>query len=1161
MKQVFSIGHLLLLTLIVVFQTTKADGFLKDGFKNPPASAKSCTWWHWINGNVTREGITADLEAMKEVGIQEAQIFNVSLGEPKGSAAYLSDAWLELLKFAATEAQRLGLELTFHNGPGWSSSGGPWITPKYAMQKLVYSELIVSGGRKIEVQLPKPKVILNYYKDIAVLAFPNPLSNERIKDLDIKILEGKIRNHLSPNDNKIPVTAIVRKSDIVDLTSKLDEDGKLHWQAPEGEWVVLRVGHTAIGTKNRFASYGGKGLECDKMSSKAVDVFWRGGISPIIEKLDTLIGTVVKGCLIDSYEVGTSNWTAGFEEEFKRLRSYDCFSYLPTLAGYYVESLEVSERFLWDFRRTIGDLISENYYGHFSDLCHKNNLRFFVEPYWGPFDNMQVGATGDMVMCEFWSGNLAFFDSPKFVASIAKLNGNSIVGSEAFTGMGGWQQHPAMLKSIGDLAWAQGINRFIFHSYVHQPWHVPPGLTLGPFGIDFNRHNTWWNQGKAFLDYIARSQFLLQQGSTVADVLVFTGEASPNNALLFPEIKAMGYDYDLIGSNKLGTLSVKDGLIYTTNGDKYQMLVFPESEWLTPVTLKIIEKLVKAGGIILGAKPQKSPSLKSYPKCDQQVAELANRLWGATLIKNESIIDKLKNGKLPPDFKVENGKGKGIAFIHRKAPNADIYFVANSIKERRKVNCKFRISGLQPELWNAETGEVTKAVVWKDNGDGTTSVPIKFEAEEAVFVIFREPASKKEHIVESHVQLHKTNVIPLPDLKIIKAEYGTFLSQGLVDVTEVLQKKVKKDKLIIEANRSLCNGDPAPGYHKELRVEYCLDGKTNHVEVMEKEMLKIEAEGQLEIKKAIFGKFAGGVYGLPADVHSIDITESVSTIVKSGKVDIYVDENLLNGKTIENGNNRLHITYSSHGQVFDKYVEQGRTLKLSQESPKSTISYIKATKNWVTPTAGKMSYRTTSGKSKSVNVKSVPDVLELTGSWNVYIPSKKDGPINTTFSELKSWSLYEDNRIRHFSGTTSYRKEFMLSKELLNSKTSLELDLGSVQIIAEVLVNGKNLGILWKSPFRINLDGYVHEGVNSLEVKVTNRWTNRLIGDEQNPSDIKRQGPKVKQWPEWLQNPEQRLTERLTFAAFKHWNKDDELQSSGLLGPVIIRPYRIKKVK
>ena len=408
------------------------DDTLQEGFINPPASAKARTWWHWLNGNVTRAGITADLEAMKQVGIQEAQIFNADMGYPEGPATFLSSEWLELFKFAASEAERLGLELGFHNGAGWSSSGGPWITPEYAMQTVVYSDTLCRGGEKIKIRLSQPATRLNYYKDIAVLAFPNPQSSERIDDLDIKSLSGKLRNHLEPDMKSIPQSALVHRTDIIDLTSKTSVDGSLEWDAPNGEWVILRVGHTPTGAENRPAVIGGRGLECDKMNKKAVDVYWEGGIKPIIGKLGNLVGTALTNCLIDSYEVGCTNWTTNFDKEFKRLRKYDCMPFLPVLAGYYVDGGEITERFLWDFRRTIGDLITENYYNYFRKLCHEHGMKLSVEPYWGPFNSMEVGDTGDIVMCEFWSGSLAFFDSPKFVASIAHLNGSPIVGAEAF---------------------------------------------------------------------------------------------------------------------------------------------------------------------------------------------------------------------------------------------------------------------------------------------------------------------------------------------------------------------------------------------------------------------------------------------------------------------------------------------------------------------------------------------------------------------------------------------------------------------------------------------------------------------------------------------------------------------------------------------------------
>ena len=1132
---------------------------LEQNFKNPPASAKPRTMWFWINGNVTKEGITADLEAMKNVGIQGALIFNVNLGNPKGFADYLSTAWLDLFHFAASEAKRLKLELSFHNGAGWSSTGGPSITPEYAMQELVFSETILTEQQIFNDKLPQPKTHLNYYKDIAVLAFPKPKSDERINELDTKIISHKVRNHLVPDNKSISDLAVIKKSEIIDLTSKLTKDGFLKWEAPKGEWVILRIGHTPTGEKNRFPSDGGGGLECDKMSKKAVDVFWEAGIQPIIKKLDTLIGTAVTRCHIDSYEVGTTNWTANFAEEFKNLRSYNCKAYLPALAGYYIENGEETERFLWDFRRTIGDLIAKNYYGYFGELCHENGMKFSTEPYWGPFDSMQVGATADVVMSEFWSGSLAFFDSPKFVASIAKLNGSSIAEAESFTGMGGWNQHPGLLKAMGDLAWAQGINRFVFHCYVHQPWNVGPGLTLQVFGTDFNRLNTWWNQSKPFVDYISRGQFLLQQGTSVADVLVFTGESSPNDALLMPEIKTLGYDYDVIGTNKISSLTVKDGLVCTAVGEKYQALVLPPTHWMTPETLSKVNALALNGAVVVGLKPKKSPSLKTYPKCDETVEKMANKLWDTGLIKENSIIDVLKKQTIPSDFSIEDGDRESIDFIHRKTEGADIYFVVNSKKESRELACRFRIIGKQPEFWNAETGEITNASVWKENDDATTTVSIPFDPEGSVFVVFRNSIHSRQHIVNTEINLKETVLEPLSNLRIIKAEYGTFLPDGLVDVTNVVTKNIKNNRLRVHATRSLCSTDPAPGYKKELRIQYKIGDEVLEKNAMEREWLDINTsnKGKLEIQKAVFGKFERGVSGIPANKPVFDVTEKVKSIVASGICEIPIDDSFFKEKDNAAQKN-LRVTYATNNEEKTVSVSKGGVLRLTKGKPKSKLIYKNRKVDWVTPYAGEITYRSLKGGTKELKVKSVPKPIELNGDWEVSFPLKNGTSLDTIFNDLVSWSKSSEKEIRYFSGTASYKKEFNISSKLLKSCNSLQLDLGHVKIIAEVILNGKSLGVLWKAPYRINIDDAVVKGTNILEVKITNLWPNRLIGDEQLKLDYERKGPNVKEWPKWLLNKTERPTQRVTLAAFKHYNKDSELLPSGLIGPVKIIVYKVR---
>ena len=1129
-------------------------GTLEQGFKNPPNEAKARTWWHWISGNVSKSGITKDLESMKAVGIQEAQLFNIHLGFPKGPVKYLSEEWLGLFKFSAEEAKRLDLELAFHNSAGWSSSGGPWVTEENAMQTVVFSELNIKGGKEIKVQLPKPQTKYEYYKDIAVLAFPKPKATQKIEGLDYKILSERIRNHLLPETKVIPQESIISKKTVIDVTSKVSEQGILEWKAPVGEFVILRFGHTPIGTQNRPAPPEARGLEIDKMSKTAVDAYWKGGVQPIIDKLGDLIGTTVNNCLIDSYEVETTNWTAGFDTQFENLRGYDLISFLPTLAGYYVESGEVSERFLWDFRRTIGDLIAENYYAHFAELCHKNGMKFSVEPYWGPFDNMQVGATGDIVMCEFWSGGYPFFDSAKFVSSIAHLNGSAIIGAEAFTGIGGWDKHPADIKSIGDQAWAQGITRFIFHSYVHQPWDVAPGLALSYHGFDFNRNNTWWNQGKGFLDYIARSQFLLQQGKNVADVIVFTGESSPNTAFLKPEIKAMGFDYDLIGANKLKDLTVKDGIIYSSGGNTYMVLVLPESDFIKSETLKKLKELVEGGAIVIGKKPMQSPSLTDYPKNDEVVKTYVDELWGKDLVKDISVSEVLS--EKTPDFKIETSDQTDLSFIHRKTDDADIYFIANARKEARDIVARFRVSAKQPELWNSETGKIKDVVVFKENEDGTTTIPLQLGIEESVFIVFKKPTIAN-HLTTVKMELEQPKSEPLSNLEIVKAEYGTFLQEGLIDITDKVNSAIKDGKLDFKMSRAFCDCDPAMGYKKELRMEYQIGNTKHQIYAEEREHIEIDAGNQpLKVLKAVFGKFKSETKGIPENYKTYEVTDKIKKLVSSNTFDILISNHLIKNQIPEGNKIALKITYKKDGKERTIFVPEGQILKLSKNTPKPKLVFNEDVIQWITPNAGKITYINVDGETKTVVVNSMSDPIDLSKFWQVDFPLNLGNNINKTFTDLNSWSNHKDERIQYFSGTATYSKEFELKEDLLKVDKSLELDLGSVAVIAEVIINGKKVSTLWKPPFRTNINGFVKKGTNVIEVKVTNLWPNKLIGDEGLPLDYERRGNKLKKLPDWLLNTTERPSKRTTFSSWKHWRKDDELLTSGLLGPVKLRVFK-----
>ena len=1141
------------LSWLASISTVLAGDFLQSGFMNPPESAKARTWWHWIDGNVTKEGITADLEAMKRIGIQEVQLFNAGMGYPEGDAIYLGDEWLELFEFAVSEVKRLGMEMGFNNGAGWSSSGGPWITPEYAMQTIVYSEVQYKGGKLLKEKLPLPPMKRDYYKDIAVLAFPKPRQDIKIDDLALKSLSGhSFRNHLEPEMKVISESAVVDKKQIINLTSKLTADGTLEWNAPEGEWVILRLGHTPTGKENSPAVTGGRGLECDKMNRTAVDMYWKGGIKPILDKLGPLVGTSLINCIIDSYEVGCNNWTIGFREEFKRLRRYDCLPYLLTVAGYYVDSGEVTERFLWDFRRTIGDLMAENYYGYFRELCHREGLKLSIEPYGGPFECLQVGAMGDIVMSEFWSGENIFFDSPKFVASAAHVNGKIFVGAESFTNLGGWSDHPATLKPIGDRAWVEGINRLIFHTYVHQPWNVAPGMTLGTYGCDFNRLNTWWEQSTDYLKYLARAQYLLQQGRYVADILVFAGESSPNDAILKPDIRALGYDYDLIGTSNMASLTVKDGWIYTPAGGKYRILMLPDSRWMTPNLLGKIEELAKAGAVIIGPQPQRSPSLSGYPKCDDQVVRLSEELWGNHWVKDCSMEEILDEKGLLPDCTTEVGD-ENFGFVHRITGDIDIYFVINSQKVGCLDTCRFRISGKKPEFWNPATGEIRDVPVWQSNADGTTSIPISFEPEGSLFVIFRQPVA--EHIVQMKTELLTLDGTPLPGLKIISAEYGTFLPNGLADVTSALNESIKQGGIDISVGNHLASGDPAPGSIKELRVEYKIGNQYKQASFLENQHFVVKAQPAEDLKviKAAYGKFDRRLNDIPVSVPVFDVMDRLNSLLVSNRYIIPVNDSLIGGvsSSVEQ-KKELRLVYECKGERLRLTVPEGGKLKLIEDTPESKLIMDEGKPVWITPYRGKLQYTTSTGKNKHIEVKSVPEPIKLTGNWDVTFISKQGTSFDSVFDQLISWPNTANEKIRYFSGTAVYRKLFTLPDNFIPTASLLELDLGAVRVMAEVIVNGENLGVVWRAPYRIDISRAAKEGVNELEIRVTNLWPNRLIGDER--SQANRDYP-PKSWPDWVRNGSKIPTQYSTFATWKHWDADSPLLSSGLLGPVLIRPY------
>ena len=568
-----------------------SDAGLRDGFRTPPPQSRPWVYWFWLNGNITREGITADLEAMNRAGIGGVLIMEVDQGAPVGPVKFMSAEWRALFKHVLAEAQRLGLEVNMNNDAGWEGSGGPWVKAEQSMQKIVWTETAVEGPKKFDGKLPQPAAVAGFYRDITVLAFPSA-GEYRIADMQCKALASTdlmylyahdLSNAFTAGSAKVPPESAIDRGRIANLGALMGKDGHLAWDVPKGRWTLMRVGHTSTGANNSPAPASGCGLECDKLDKAALDAHFDAVMAKLIGDAGPAAGTgkTLVSTHIDSWECGMQNWTSRMREEFQKRRGYDLLPFLPVVSGRVVQSLDVSERFLWDLRRTVSELVVENYAGHMQELAHRHGLRLSIEPYVAPCNDLVYAGRADEPMCEFWMNDF-MFPSCKGVSSTSHVYGKRITGAESWTSgdTERWLIHPGNMKALCDRAFAVGVNRFVFHRYAMQPWlNYKPGMTMGPWGLHYERTQTWWAYARPWHQYVARCQFLLRQGLFAADICALQSEDSPQD---FPkpfwrDRYGVGYDYDFCPPEALLTCaSVRDGRLVLPDGMSYRILALSD---------------------------------------------------------------------------------------------------------------------------------------------------------------------------------------------------------------------------------------------------------------------------------------------------------------------------------------------------------------------------------------------------------------------------------------------------------------------------------------------------------------------------------------------------------------------------------------------------------
>ncbi len=553
----------------------------------------------------------------------------------------------------------------------------------------------------------------------------------------------------------------VDPASVIDLTSRVDADGVLEWDAPEGEWIVQRTLALTTGAKNTPVTPVAEGYEVDKMNREYAQQHFDSYVGELLRRMPAEERKALSHIVADSYEQGSQNWTDGMTERFVEQYGYDPVPWLPVLRGRVVGSAELSERFLWDMRRLVADMIAQNFVGGMQEKCAQNGLKLWIENYghWGfPAEFLNYGGAADRVAGEFWTGNrnasgtrFTHERECRIATSTAHIYGMGPISAESFTSSHTFVNMPRDLKYNGDFSWACGINHVVLHVYLHQPDERKPGMSAW-FGTDFNRHSTWFGKMGSYVDYIRRSSALLQQGRHVADVAYYIGEETPIMAVeLTPELPA-GHSYDYINAEALlRYASVGKGEIVLSTGPRYRVLVLPEKVKMRPEIAEKITRLVRDGATVVGPRPESSPSMQGYPACDELVAATALEAWGG--IDGESVTEnRFGRGRIFHGISLEEAFARmevtpdvelpaGLVFTHRLAQGSHAYFLASQSLDTIRGELSFRVEGMQPELWDAVSGEMRPLPEYRIE-NGRTYVPMYFAPSDSWFVVFRNPCQK-----------------------------------------------------------------------------------------------------------------------------------------------------------------------------------------------------------------------------------------------------------------------------------------------------------------------------------------------------------------------------------------------------------------------------------
>jgi len=746
---------------------SRADDRLSPAlFAAPPLQTRPGCFWAWLNGSITAEQITRDLEAMKQGGMRGGEIWDVAAhADPDkrvpAGPEFLGPESTRLIVHAIREADRLGMELGLVASSGWNA-GGSWITPEYAGKGLYQSVTKVTGPATFHEALPLPELPRScprdaagqpvYLREVAVLAVPNSKSN-----------------------------LIARADEVVDLTRRVGADGKLQWEAPAGEWAILRFVCSNHGQQLIVPSPRSGGPMIDFFDPRATEFHLHHVVRTILTELgrDSFAGTCFKAMEFDSMELdGFTPWTEAMAEAFERHAGYPVIRFLPLLAGWKLADQDAQERFLYDWRKFVSDRLIESHYATGREVLHSHGVQLIAEsggpgpPIWdsNPVDGIKALGAVDIPRGEFWIRHRGIF-LVKEIAAAAHVYDKRLVDAESFTTWRRWVDGPLNHKELADRALCEGLNCFSGHTLASSPPEAGlPGWAYHA-GTDINPRATWWPMVRGLMDYLARCSYMLRQGWAVADVCYYYGDQAPNffpplcNVETRPLLDGLTpqNDFDICSSDViLHRMRVESGRIVLPDGMSYAALVLPEQDHIPSEVIAKIRALVADGATVIGhQRPTRAPGLRSSETENQRVRQLSEALWGADEPGGAAVqVRSMGRGRLVialdrtkalreigvgPDFEIA-GRGEPdlgpLDFVHRKTADDEFYFVRNQTRSPQALNCRFRVAaeakGQTPEFWWPDSGRRSVCRGWKAVAGGYTELPVELGPLGSVFVVFRE---------------------------------------------------------------------------------------------------------------------------------------------------------------------------------------------------------------------------------------------------------------------------------------------------------------------------------------------------------------------------------------------------------------------------------------